>query len=83
MFASTRTDYFSGAPHAHIEILAVDRRAEGRGTARALMAAVKAWARALGYVAVTLNVFESNRRARGLYEHLGYQAELLTYRREL
>jgi GNAT superfamily N-acetyltransferase len=83
VFVSTRSDYFTGARYAHIEILAVDEKAEGRGVARGLVEAAEAWSRGQGHMAITLNVFAANTRARGLYEHLGYLPELLTYRKEV
>lgn len=83
VFATTKTDYFTGRPHAHVEVLAVAPHAEGHGLGRRLMAAAEAWAREQGHDHVTLNVFETNRRARGLYETLGYQPELVRYRKGL
>lgn len=79
VFATTRQDYFTGAKLAHVEILAVEEKAEGRGAARALMEAAEAWAVSRGYAGVTLNVFATNQRARGLYEHLGYHPETVHY----
>ena len=35
--ATTREDYFTHRPHAHVEVLALDERAQGRGAARALV----------------------------------------------
>jgi len=83
LFATTCADYFTGAPQAHIEVLAVEQHAEGRGVAGALMKAVEGWARSRGYASVTLNVFATNRRARGLYQHVGYQEETLHYFKRL
>lgn len=83
LFASTRTDYFTGIPFAHVEILVVAPDAEGRGLARALMEGAEDWAGRLGYSQITLNVFAQNERARGLYERLGYAPELLRYRKGL
>ncbi len=82
-FATTRTDYFLKTPQAHVEILAVEERAEGQGVARALMQAIEEWARGCGCGAVTLNVFDTNYRARGLYEHLGFQPETVHYIKRL
>ena len=79
IFLQTDTDYFRGAPHAHVGILAVDQAAEGRGVAAALMQAGEAWARARGYEMITLNVFEGNARARAVYQRLGYLPETLRY----
>jgi ribosomal protein S18 acetylase RimI-like enzyme len=83
LFATTCADYFTGARQAHIEVLAVEQHAEGRGVAGALMKAVERWARSRRYASVTLNVFATNRRARGLYEHVGYQEETLHYFKRL
>jgi ribosomal protein S18 acetylase RimI-like enzyme len=47
------------------------------------MADAEAWARRRGYRQVALNVFASNRRAIGMYEHLGYHPELIRYLKEL
>lgn len=83
VFATTKSDYFTRESHAHVEVLAVDPAAEGRGVARALMAAVEQWARdrALGFI--TLNVFDGNTRARALYAGLGYEPETVHYRKAL
>lgn len=83
VFVTTRTDYFTQRPHGHIEILAVTPEAEGKGVARALMAAAEAWAAGRGYDQMTLNVFDPNRRARTLYERIGYQPEMVHYRKPL
>ena len=56
-----------------IEVLAVDPAARGRGVARALMRAAESWAREHGFTRVSLNVWAQNERARGLYEHLGWE----------
>jgi len=83
VFVSTKTDYFTGERHAHVEVLAVAPEAQGRGVARALMAAAESWARARGDAFITLNVFDANRRARGIYARLGYLPETVHYRRAL
>ncbi|HEU4588604.1 MAG TPA: GNAT family N-acetyltransferase [Gemmatimonadales bacterium] len=77
------TDYFRQEPHAHVSILAVHEAAEGRGVGRALLEASDAWARERGYRAITLNVFEANRRARELYGRMGYAPETLRYYKPL
>lgn len=82
-FVTTRTDYFTQEPLAYVENLALMPEAEGRGVARILMDDAEAWARSRGYRHITLSVFATNRRAIGLYEHLGYQPELLRYLKEL
>ena len=76
-------DYFSRRKHGHVGILAVAREAEGGGAAGALMRAAETWARSRDYGTLTLNVFEANRHARDVYEHLGFVAETLRYRKRL
>ena len=83
LFVSTHRDFFTGRTHAHVEVLAVDPAARGRGLARALMDQAEAWASGMGYEWITLNVFNGNDRARGLYEHLGYWPETIHYRKGL
>jgi ribosomal protein S18 acetylase RimI-like enzyme len=78
-FLEPAVDYFSGDPHGHIGMIAVTEAAEGRGAGAALMRGAEAWARANGYAWLTLNVFEGNARARGMYERHGYQVETLRY----
>jgi GNAT superfamily N-acetyltransferase len=72
-------DYFTQAEHGHVGILVVTEEAAGRGVGGALMRAAEAWAREQGYRKLTLNVFEGNRAARAMYEHLGYEAETVRY----
>ena len=83
VFVSTKTDYFTHRRHAHVEVLAVAPQAQGRGVARALMAAAETWASARGDRFITLNVFDGNARARGLYARLGYLPETIHYRKDL
>ncbi len=80
---TTQVDYFTGERLAHVEVLAVDPGARGRGVARALMDAAEAWARESGFRHITLNVWVQNERARGLYEHLGYGPETMHYLKAL
>lgn len=75
LFVSTRADYFTGSPHAHVEVLALDPAAQGQGLGRRLMEEAERWARGRGYGAITLNVFDGNTRALALYERLGYRTE--------
>ena len=83
VFVTTREDYFTHQPHAHVEILALAPEAEGGGIARVLMQAAEDWSREQGYSRVTLNVFATNQRALGLYEHLGYRPETVHYLKDL
>ncbi len=83
VFVSTHYDFFTGQPHAHIEVLAVDPAHEGKGLGRALLADAEGWALSRGYDRITLNVFAANTRARGLYEKRGYLAETVHFLKEL
>lgn len=83
IFVTTRTDYFTAKPHAHIEILTVAAGQEGKGVGRALMDAAEAWSASRGYSQVTLNVFATNERARAVYARLGYEPELVRYRKAI
>ena len=47
------------------------------------MQAAEEWSREQGYSRVTLNVFATNERALGLYEHLGYRPETVHYLKDL
>lgn len=77
------TDYFDGGDHGHVSMLAIAPGAEGRGVGTALMAAAEVWACERGLPYLTLNVFALNRRARALYERLGYQPDTVKYRKPL
>lgn len=74
-----RSELLTGEPSAHLEILALDKSAEGFGIASALMAEVDVLAKARGAQTVTLHVFASNTKARALYERKGYDGELIRY----
>ena len=78
-FVEPHVDYFSGATHGHLGMIAVTEAAEGQGAGAALMRAAEAWARERGYACLTLNVFDGNTRARRFYERLGYAVETLRY----
>jgi len=82
-FISTHYDFFTGIPHAHVEILAVEPAARGLGLARLLMEGAEQWARARGHDRVTLNVFFANQVARDVYHHLGYVPETVHYFKQL
>ena len=80
-FAMTtlRPELLSHEPSAHLEAIALDPVAEGRGVAKALLAATEATAHAHGAQTMTLHVFSVNDRARRLYERAGYDGELMRY----
>ncbi len=79
LFATTKQDYFTGTPHAHIEVIVVSDAARGQGLARTLIEAAEQWAARRGYASITLNVFDRNTRAKSVYERLGYAPETTHY----
>ncbi len=83
IYVVTQRDYFTAEALAYIEVLAVAPEARGMGVARKLMDAAESWATGRGYRRIRLAVWSQNERARGLYEHLGYQAETMYYLKEL
>ena len=83
LYLETREDYFTSVRHGHVGVLAVAEAAEGRGVGRALLATADAWARAAGFDRLTLSVFDSNVRARSLYERAGYAVDLVRYRKDV
>jgi GNAT superfamily N-acetyltransferase len=79
VFLEVRQDYFTLARHGHVATLAVTEESEGIGVGRALLDASERWAHEQGFTMLTLNVFDSNLRARSVYEHIGYRPETLHY----
>ncbi|MGA2384023.1 MAG: GNAT family N-acetyltransferase [Gemmatimonadales bacterium] len=71
------TDFHTGERHGHVSDIVVAPAAEGRGVGAALMAAAEDWARAHGFRLLSLHVFDANRRARELYERLGYRLDIV------
>ncbi|MCP3959804.1 MAG: GNAT family N-acetyltransferase [bacterium] len=78
-----RPELLSSEPSAHLEVLAVAEGAEGQGIGKALVGEAEKAARASGARTMTLHVFGVNRRARGMYEKLGYDGELVRYIKDL
>ena len=78
-----RPELLSHEPSAHLEAIALDRRAEGRGIAQALLAHAERAAHEQGAQSMTLHVFAVNTRARKLYERAGYDGELMRYIKHL
>lgn len=76
-FARYRKEALSQEPGAHLEVLAVAEGAEGRGIGGALLSAIESQVKAGGAQSMTLNVFMTNTKARGLYGKHGYDEELL------
>lgn len=78
-----QTDDVLGHEVGYVSIVAVAEAAAGKGIGRALMAAAEDWAKALGYPALLLDVFASNRSARAFYDALGYAEDSLRLRKVL
>lgn len=76
---SFRKELLSGEPSAHLEVLALDKSAEGFGIATSLMQHSEELAKANGALSMSLHVFANNSRARALYERQGFNGELLRY----
>ncbi len=83
VLTTTRLDYFTRRPSAHIEVLVVDPGARGHGVGALLIDGAERWARGSGIDQITLNVFARNQRARAFYDRLGYQEETVHYRKGL
>ena len=77
VLTSLRAELLSETPSAHLEALAVAPGTEGQGLGRALIDVTEAAAKAAGAESITLHVFETNARARRLYEHVGYREEII------
>ena len=76
---SYRSDAFRDEPSAHLEALAVSEEAEGMGVGSALITSAEKSAEENGARSMTLHVFQTNERARRLYERKGYEVEWLRY----
>ncbi len=74
-----RPELLSHEPSAHLEAIAVDVSAEGKGVAKALLDAAERCALERGALTMTLHVFASNQRARDFYDRSGYDGELVRY----
>lgn len=80
---SLRDELLSHEPSAHLEVIALAPRAEGRGIGTALLDNAERRARMLGALTMTLHVFACNERAVRLYERFGYDGELIRYIKSL
>ena len=74
-----RPELLSHEPSAHLEAIAINKSAEGKGVARALLDNAERCAADAGALTMTLHVFAVNTRARRLYEKAGYDGELMRY----
>lgn len=75
----TLVDYFNERPHAHLSVLAVEKWAEGKGVASALLDRCSEWARERQSDRLTLSALVTNNRARTLYERKGFGGEYIRY----
>jgi GNAT superfamily N-acetyltransferase len=70
-------DFFSGARACHVSDLAVAPGHDGCGIGSTLLAHAETWAKRNRCKWLTLAVFPDNTRARALYKHRGFAADLL------
>jgi ribosomal protein S18 acetylase RimI-like enzyme len=70
-------DEITGEDCAYVALLAVVVEAEGQGLAAKLMREAEDWAIAKGFGRLSLEVFESNRRAKSFYDRLGFRADTI------
>ncbi len=83
IYATISRDGLSGQPLGYVAEFAVAADAEGRGAGRALLDAAEQWSRDRGMEAMMLRVFCANTHARAVYEHLGYEPDVLQLRKQL
>ena len=76
-------DFFTGHPVCHVSDIVTAEGFERRGVGTVLLGHAESWARDNACSFISLAVFESNRRARALYERQGYATELLRMMRPL
>src|SRR3546814_19802156 len=70
-------DYYRQRQHGHVADLVVDPAAEGQGVATRLLSEAELWARRQSFDWLSIAVFEENRRAAGLFEHVGFRRVIL------
>lgn len=80
---SFREELLSHQPSAHLEVLVLGKEAEGRGIGKTLIQATETLAKEGGAQSMSLHVFARNTRARGLYERMGFDGELMRYYKPL
>lgn len=76
---SYKPELLTNKPSAHLEVLAVDKSAEGQGVATALIQYSEKMAVDKGAQFMSLHVFANNERARALYDRQGFDGELMRY----
>ncbi|MGN7312995.1 GNAT family N-acetyltransferase [Alkalicoccobacillus gibsonii] len=70
-------DYFTDRKQAYVSAIAVSEKSEGKGIAKILMNHAEEWAINQGLTQVSLDVFLKNKKAIDVYEHLGFQKEIV------
>ena len=80
---SLREELLSHEPSAHLEVVVVSQNTQGTGLGRKLMCDAEMQAQSRGAWSMTLHVFGVNKKARGLYDKLGYDPELIRYSKTL
>ena len=78
-----QTDYYTGEAYAHLIDIVVIAEAEGQGVGKFLLQKAEEWAIQKNSRWITLNAFDGNLRARGVYEKAGYQKEWIRYLKPL
>ena len=73
----TVKDFFSDGLNCHISDLAVDRKHDGQGVGRALLAYAERWAREHKFRHLQLALFPGNLRAREIYERAGFGVDIV------
>lgn len=71
-------DEISNEVCAMVTLLAILPIAQGKGVGQLLMQAAEVWVKQQGYRLLHLEVFAKNTNAQGFYQHLGFQAEMIT-----
>lgn len=77
ILVTLREELMSHAPSAHLEAIVVAPPARGQGLGKKLLAHAETMAKAAGATSLSLHVFANNVRARALYDHEGYDSELI------
>ena len=70
-------EFLSHEPSAHLEVVLVTKAAEGMGVAKALIYAAEENAQKHGAKSMSLHVIGTKKRARQVYQHLGYYEEII------
>lgn len=72
-----KPELLSHSPSAHLEAIAVEPAHARQGIAASLIDACTDAARQMGAGSMSLHVFSNNTKARGLYEHCGFDEEII------